>query len=534
VIQNSRAVVRRISALALQKVVLLFLCALFLSVISPNVFPQTAEAEQHASQGLQLAQSGKLREAELELRRAVALAPNNAGYLADLGGILGMERNLKEADVFFGKAVHLDPDNRMIRRDLAANEWQLGELNSAKGNLERLLRDDPGDKPSTLLLGMVEANLKNYSRAALLLSSVSDLSEQHPGSLAALARACYHTGQRARARETLANLASRFHNPSSIFLAGKMAEEGGDAETAERLFTAIRTTYPDPPRVAYHLAHAEYIGGSWADCQRTLSGLIAAGHGTSETYDLLGRCYAKQNAMTEAAKALKMAIALSPSSDSNYLALTSVLSDHGLRETAIEVMASCVKAIPKSFDCYEEKGRIESSQHYYKQAFSSFSRAAQLNPSSADAEFGLAASLAGLGRRREAAAAYETAIRLNPHRAEFPQAYAKLLLDEAGQTNTALKLRAASLLEKAISLDPSGGESRLLLGQLWLDEGRTRTALPLLQAAARLDPQNGRPHYLLWRAYQKLGRHDQAASELAEFKRLSLKTHEPHGAKGRR
>jgi tetratricopeptide (TPR) repeat protein len=507
------------------------LLVLFLSILFPSVtlkaFPQSAAAEEHATRGLQLAHSGKLKEAELELRRAVSLDPNNAGYLAELGGILGTERKLREADAFFGKAVLLDPNNRMIRRDLAANEWQSGDLTSAQKNLERILGEDPGDRSSMLLLGMVDADLKDYSRAARLLGSVPDLVEQHPQAVAALARSYYHNGQTARARETLASLVSHFHDPQSIFIAGAMAEEAGDAGTARKLFQSIRSAYPDAPRLDYHLAHAEYLSGRWSDCQQMLSHLIASGYRNNEIYNLLGRCYAKQNKMREAVKAYEAAIAASPGSEADYLNLASVLSDHGQRDAAIQVTTACTKALPNSFGCYEEKGSMEESQHYYKQSLSSFRLAIQLDASSAAAKFGLAASLAGLGRGREAAAAYEDSIRLDPYRPEFYRAYAKLLLGEVGQDNSALRQRAAALLKRAISLNPSSGESHLLLGQLWFDEGRIQTALPLLQAAARLDPQNGRPHYLLWKAYQKLGRDGEATTELAEFRKLSLKGHEP-------
>jgi tetratricopeptide (TPR) repeat protein len=510
-----------------QRLALFLLWALCLSATCPAASAQSGQAELFARQALQLAQSGKLKQAELALRRAVALDPSNAEYLADLGGILGMEHHLKESGVFFARALRLDPGNGTLRRNLAANEWQLHELARAKQNLERLLRDDPNDRASTLLLGMVEADLKNFQRGALLLGSVSELTEQHPESLAALARCYYHIGETKRARATLMNLTSRFASPQSVFLGGEIAEEGGDAETAERLYREVQNTYSDSPRLLYHLAHAEYLAGGWSSCQQTLTQLVASGYRNDEIFNLLGRCYAKQNKMTEAVKAYQTAIEASPESESDYLNLASVLSDHGRRDAAIQVMAACVKALPASFNCYAEKGRIEESQHYYKQSVSSFGRAVRLSSSSADVEFGLAASLAGLGRGEEAAAAYERAIRLSPRRADYYSAYAKLLLDEAGQNNVVLIQRAADLLQKAISLDSSGGESRLLLGELWLNHGETSRAVPLLQAAARLDPQNGRPHYLLWRAYEKLGRDAEARSELDEFERLSLKGHEP-------
>jgi cytochrome c-type biogenesis protein CcmH/NrfG len=122
-LRSESAYGRQKHGLALRTVPVLFPCILFLSAIPLGAFAQT-QAEQHARQGLQFAQSGNLEAAELELRKAVALDPENSGYLADLGGILGMARKLPEAEVFFRKALRLDPGSLTIRRDLAANEWQ--------------------------------------------------------------------------------------------------------------------------------------------------------------------------------------------------------------------------------------------------------------------------------------------------------------------------------------------------------------------------------------------------------------------------
>ncbi|MGH9350617.1 MAG: tetratricopeptide repeat protein, partial [Terriglobia bacterium] len=385
--------------------------------------------------------------------------------------------------------------------------------------------------PSILLLGMVEANLKDCASSVRLLASVPELAQQHPQSLAALARCEYNMDQIDEARAALAKLVSHFHDSQSIFLAGEMAEEAGDGTTAERFFSAIRSTFPDQPRLAYHFAHAEYLSGNQAGCQRALLQLIHGGYRTSEAYDLLGQSYAKQNKMREATEAFEDAIALSPAADTYYLDLASTLMGHNLRDTAIQVLTACVKALPRSFDCYESKGKAEISQHYYKESAASFRQAMRLNRSSAGAEAGLGASLAGLGNMREASAAYQAAIQSDPYRAEFYREYGQILLTEAGHSNAALLRRAAALLEKAISLDPSDGEARLLLGQLRLNEGKTREALPLLRSAARLDPQNARPHYLLWGLYQKLGRSNDAASELATFKKLSLRSHQPEASR---
>src|SRR5262245_13277292 len=118
------------------------------------------KAQPFADRGMRLARAGDLKGAEMELRRAVELAPSNALHWADLGGILVMQQRLEEANPYFEKSLKLDPNNIVIRRNLAANQWQLGDLAEAHRNLERILKAQPGDRPTMLLLGMVADNRK--------------------------------------------------------------------------------------------------------------------------------------------------------------------------------------------------------------------------------------------------------------------------------------------------------------------------------------------------------------------------------------
>src|SRR5437016_11957265 len=80
------------------------------------------------------------------------------------------------------------------RRYLAANLWQLHRYAQAKQNLERILKERPDDRPSRLLLGMVSENMKDYTTAVKMLSSVPAEVRERPQSIAALARSYYRTG----------------------------------------------------------------------------------------------------------------------------------------------------------------------------------------------------------------------------------------------------------------------------------------------------------------------------------------------------
>ncbi len=66
--------------------------------------------------------------AELELRQAVKLSPRDLTNLAELGVVLGMEQKLADSDQYFQEALRLDPGDVSIRRNLAKNQWRLGEF----------------------------------------------------------------------------------------------------------------------------------------------------------------------------------------------------------------------------------------------------------------------------------------------------------------------------------------------------------------------------------------------------------------------
>src|SRR5207245_4635051 len=127
-----------------------------------------------------------------------------------------------------------------------------------------------GDPPSSLLLGMVMENLKDYTRAAELLGSVPTLVEQRPESLSALARSYYKIGQKERARNTLQALQEHPAGPVAVFMGGQIAAQAEDYEVGERMLVSIQSTYPDRTLVGYNIALAQYRAGKLGQAQERL------------------------------------------------------------------------------------------------------------------------------------------------------------------------------------------------------------------------------------------------------------------------
>jgi tetratricopeptide (TPR) repeat protein len=504
-------------------------CVLAFLAVAPassiEARPQSSSpAQEHAERGRLAIARGEPKAAEAELRQAVQLAPQDAQYLALLGIALGMQQKLQESDVYLGKSLRLDPTDSATRRNLAWNQFQLGQLAPAKENLDGVLKQKPDDAAAKLVLGMVHEELRDYRAAVRLLESVPDQVRERPESLAALARAYDCTGRHEKARETLKELQQlRSAGPEGVFLGGQVAAELHDYEAAQSLFSSIWSTYPDTAKLGYNLALAQYRGGRFPQSQATLRRVISAGHDSSEIYNLLAWCFYKQDDFKGAATALDQAIALDPADESNYLDGGLMLIEHHLVEGALNAAEKALEVAPDSYRAHRLKalaefklGRVNDAEHLY-------ARALELNPADAEALAGLATAQLDTGDAGRAAETLKKGIERLPRAAALYQAYGNLLLSGIGTGDASNDSLAIQLFEKAIALDNSLAEAHYGLGKLALREDRIRDALLELEAAVKLDPKSSKDHYGLAQVYRKLGRVSDAAREVDLFQTLKAK-----------
>ena len=533
-------------------------CLLLALAQAPSELP---DAQAHADQGMHLLQSGDLPGAEAEFRQTVEQAPNDSSYLGTLGAILGMEHKLADSNVYLEKALKISPASAPTRRNLASNQFQLGDLIPARKNLQFLLKHDPADKTSTLLLGMVEEELKDYATAVRLLFSVKELTTQRPESVCALARAYYNVGQSDKARATLQLLRgcgkmdldchpersegppqfqnqantevlrfaqndsggfsrSLLRNPEAVFLGAQVAAQARDFSTAEKLFASIRSTYPDTAKLQFQLARAQYHANQIIECQATLQPVVEAGHATSEVENLLGWCYEGQGDLARAVAAMDKAIAADPAKEANYLDVGRILLEAHRPKGALEAANQALSVAPDSAAAYGLKGLAETQLSQPIDAVQSFLQAVKLDPTSPKALLGLALAQQREGKAKEAQATFEKGIRQFPRHAVFYQEYGKMLLIFRGDDPEGSEAHAIALLSRAVALDNSLADPHFELGNLALSKGRLEEAVTQLEAAAKLRPDDSKTHYALSRAYRRLGRMEDADRELKAFQSL--------------
>jgi tetratricopeptide (TPR) repeat protein len=409
------------------------------------------------------------------------------------------------------------------RRNLAWNQFQLGQLAPAKSNLGRILEQRPGDQQSTLILGMVDEELKEYGAAIHLLESVPEQVRQRPESMAALARAYYRSGRAGKAADTLRELKLPSYGPEGAFLGGQVASEMHDFRTAQSMFGSIWSTYPDTGKLGYNLALAEYDMQQFSNGEAKLRRVISAGHESSDIYNLLAWCLYKQDDFKGAAAALDKAIALDPADETNYLDGGMMLLEHHIYGAALDAAEKTLEVAPESYRGHRLKALVELKMGRVDDAEGHYQRAVELNPADAQAITGLATAQLDKGNARDAEETLKQAIEQLPREALLYQAYGSMLLWGEGENGNASEARAVELLRKAIALDGSLAEAHYQLGKLALREDRVREAQLELEAAVKLDSRSSKNHYALAQVFRKLGRKADAAHEVAQFQALKTK-----------
>ena len=474
----------------------------------------------HSAEGLALARAGNLQSAEVELRKAVDLAPANEGCLVDLATVLAMEKKFDESTSYFRRALKINPRDVLARRYLGANLWQLHRYAEARQNLRILLNTNPNDPQALLLLGMVSENTGDYATAAKMLASVPTLVRAQPESVAALARSYYHIGETEKARAWLDELQNHQAGIQAALLGAQIADEMQDYKTAEALLSSVAPRYSDRNELRYRIALVKFHAQQFEESRQLLQELMDDGYRTGEVNRLLASCFRAQNRHEEAIHTLQEAIELNPLDETSYLDLASILLDQKRISQAMDLAQRMAKAFPHSSRVFVSKGSLELGANDFIDAVSSFTRAAQLEPNSPDATIGLARAEANAGMTERAKATLDSAIGRFPEKAPFELELGQVLLKEAETGDKNAAVRAEQLFNSAVAHDDKLAEAHYELGELALHRGETARALIHLEKAAKLVPSSAKTHFALSRVYRRLGREREAAEQAALFDKL--------------
>jgi tetratricopeptide (TPR) repeat protein len=217
-------------------------------------------------------------------------------------------------------------------------------------------------------------------------------------------------------------------------------------------------------------------------------------------------------------EAYKRAIKADPSRVDYYEDLISLLLYLHKTNDAIALVNHALEIAPNDARPWVWKGNVNVHSNAYKDAMASYSRAAKLDSSNADAMLGMAVVYFVTGQSDAAIAEYKAGIARFPSDARFYVACAEMLLGSPDSLK--LQTQAETLLQKAVRLAPQSAEAHYQLGQLAMQQTRLKDAEAEFLLSLQSDPDRSKAHFALSSVYRRMGRATDATREFGIYQDL--------------
>jgi len=504
-------------------VVALLMAGLFLPRVSQcqvakdhqQVPGHSANGQREAFQkGLNALRENRLEAALAELTAAERGEPDDPRIHNFRGIVLARSGQSTEAAAEYREAIRLDPWMEDAYRNLGFLEWTDHNLEPAREALVRAVELSPQDSFARYYLGRVQLDRQVYSEAfrELELSDVPWPAE--PGFLIQAAAGYLTLERKDEARRTLHQLATLSLLDAQSVRVAVLLLAVDENDSAIGLLQKLRDRQAAgaAPWAQFDLALASLLAGRYekaaAQAENYIKALRPVGSESAQivpAWSLVGIAYARIGQGDRAVDALRHAAALAPHQEEHWLNLTRELMELSRYDEAISAVQDGLATNPKSYALHLRLGAADLSAGHYAEAETVFRRLVEAGDPLPTSYIGLAQVLLRTGRAEEAAA--ELSVAQQKLGTTFLISYFQgLSLERAGK-----RPQAIAALNEAIRLNPNSAEARLELGKTELALGRVHEAIVELEEAQRLSPGNVQAGRLLSQAYQRAGDAQRAA-----------------------
>lgn len=393
----------------------------------------------------------------------------------------------------------------------AVAQYNAGKFAEAAAGLENLLSQVPDSFEVHELLGMVYSS---ESQDALANQQLEKAVRLKPNSAAArtnLATNLVRLGKLTDAQEQLKKaVALEPHNFDANHNLGELYVRMGKLTDAVPFLKRGEQIEPSSYDNGYDLALAYLLTGQPQLAQQTVRGLLKEKN-TAELHNLLGEIEEKQGDFVHAANEFETAAHEDPS-ESNLFDWASELLVHRTLEPAIEVFRQSAERYPNSPRLAIGLGIALYSRGNYDEAIKSLLRASDLSPSDPTCYFFLSKAYdSSPSQADQVIERFKRFSELQPGNAHAYYYYAMSLWKGKRAEDPNLdRHQIASLLQKALALDPRFAEAHLQLGNLYSDQGQYTEAIPEYIKALEGKHDLADAHYRLAQAYVHTGQKEKA------------------------
>jgi len=462
-----------------------------------------------------LLDAGKREEAISNLREYIRIHPRDfAGYVL-LGSIYADASQPEQAAPLLRQAVTLAPRSADAHLNLGVVEISLGNREAGKREFQIAVTIDPAKSEALYNLGKLAFEEKDYAAAAGFFSRFVASSPMDIEGLLHLLQCGIKTSDAktvTRIRSNLLNLAPGDGNLHMHI--GDWLTEARDYEAAQEEFGLALRLLPASDEVRFRYA-AMYL--QWGQPQKALELLspVASSHARDAFFHhLLGQCHERELDPVKACLEYEQAIKIDPDQELYYLSLASLFLSQRVISAAEKVLTEARTRFPGSAPVRVATGFLELEAGSPDDAMNDYTQAVAIAPSSP-----LACQLLGRiqmaeGKYKEAVSALRRAAQLNPTdaQADFYMGLAYMNLENEADM-------ALNSFLRSLKLDPDSASTYYWIGAVYLRrKHQYNLAAQYLQEALRRAPGWGAAHQLLIQCYRFLGDDAKAAEQSRKYR----------------
>jgi tetratricopeptide (TPR) repeat protein len=447
--------------------------------------------------------SGRLDEAAAVFRQQISVSPQSSQPWLWLGLILCQQNKIAEAKEAFEKALELNPQQLVAVQQLVELDIRDKNFDSASRRVEQQLKRAPGSAGAHFLAGRIFAAQGNWDRAEAALLKTLELDPNFSSAYNLLLSTYLATNKLTNAIDQVHGMLSKKpDNVRLLMLSALIYERMSEFAKARDAYEKLLSTAPDFVPALNNLAYLYAVrlqelekAGQLARKARALKPDDAA------IADTLGWILHRQGDYEQALTLLEESAGKLLDNPEVQFHLGMAYYMMGQTEAAQRALHQAANA---QMD-FPGKGEIgqwlamlaDGSAGTVELSGEELEAILKQRPDDIVAWLRLAESREGRGAFAQAAAAYESAFKLNPRLAAAALKLAQLY---AGPLENSEK--GIEFAKKAIELAPNDPKATAILGRLAYKTGDFTRSYNLLQESARQLGDNGDVlRDLAWAAY---------------------------------
>ena len=249
----------------------------------------------------------------------------------------------------------------------------------------------------------------------------------------------------------------------------------------------------------------------WGEAEEILKVRIAT-EGTSSDYMLQGIIRMKQGQYEQALKSLTKAVSVKPLESSAYFYRGVVYAKLNQNREAVSDYQHLIALMPYHFEAHYNLGLTQKKLGENLEALETFQKALKLASGKRKARtyynIGLLYSDKGEAFTKDAASAFESAIRLHPS-----YIYPRFGLADLEPHNEEGQKRALELYDTVLRLKPDMATAHLRKALAYSRIGKTKSSIASYKKAIRNKPEYFKAHYNLGIQYIRAKKLDEAAEQ---------------------